>query len=140
MLHQIGDIAVSRRREDPVDLVDGALALLLAYGVKPPVEGSFDELRAGRQLVHLFEIAIFRHLPAVSHMLHDADGIRFDDAHWRIRLQQHAHDGRFGHGFADTRFDCTVRLTAHRRFRKARPVMGKDAGDPSVATPHWPTQ
>lgn len=39
MLHQIGDIAVSRRREDPVDLVDGALALLLAYGVKPPVEG-----------------------------------------------------------------------------------------------------
>lgn len=79
----------------------------------------------GRQLVHLFEIAIFRHLPAVSHMLHDADGIRFDDAHWRIRLQQHAHDGRFGHGFADTRFDCTVRLTAHRRFRKARPSWEK---------------
>ena len=29
----------------------------------------------------------------------------------------------------------TVRLTAHRRFRKARPVMGKDAGDPYCCDP-----
>ena len=29
----------------------------------------------------------------------------------------------------------TVRLTAHRRFRKARPVMGEDAGDPYCCDP-----
>ena len=69
-------------------------------------------------------------------MLQNAYGVGFDEGWFDLRLQQHADNGGFRHGFVDSCRDCLICAAMHHDLRHSRPVMREDAGDSAVASRH----